>query len=695
MATPAMGTGAHTFSYPPDIKSEKSRQQHKLKTQKENPETLFKDTLNSRGKTITTNLLFYTEQPTAWHTASCTLFQYHTKHGICKGRQLCIYEDAEKDPENRHLTINFYQNGTVMIQGNSAALTNFEQTFHCLKDMVERDEANPCKQTHTDTPEDTDQNEPSTHDNTENRTPPETTENISLPQSTGLHNTVVQLQHSLALLEVEIVELSEQVHILSTKDTEQLREQLDQMRNQLKMSIQELKREMDTLYQDRQTLKKDLKELQQIMGKELSEMKDYMGRELACFKKELQQRDKQMENLTTQMRCLTTPVNAPKVPPPSPTPTPTHPKSSSTSPAPTKPSQPSNSQKEAGTPAASKKPEILQKNMTATTPAEKQPVKTEADIAILMDSNGKFLQGERLFPGLKTTKLWCPKTGDALRILSDSTFGTPSHIIIHTGTNDLRREQERVGQLICRVAEKATEIYPNTKITISTLLPRRDIHPDTIQRVNADISKGCARLPNVHLAHHPSITIRDLYDHVHIKKDKVNVFAKTLKDTAWGRQNTFTPLKTTQLRTYRTQNQTPSINLQTHHRERPPLAAQYQGPPQHAKIHIRIPHAPALHHHRSTPAHQQKPQFAPDHHPRHPQPQKHHSRQRSNMRNNPTSAAATSLPPAHAASGDNTPNPAPLPHSRSYAQALKGQANTLEMSEIRQLLNYISTQLTA
>ncbi len=124
-------------------------------------------------------------------------------------------------------------------------------------------------------------------------------------------------------------------------------------------------------------------------------------------------------------------------------------------------------------------PETPQKNTTATTPAEKQPVKTEADIAILVDSNGKFLQGEKLFPGHKTTKLWCPKTGDALRIVSDSSFGTPSHIIIHTGTNDLRREQERVGQLICRVAEKATETYPNTKITIYTLLPRKDIHPDT------------------------------------------------------------------------------------------------------------------------------------------------------------------------------------------------------------------------
>ncbi len=62
----------------------------------------------------------------------------------------------------------------------------------------------------------------------------------------------------------------------------------------------------------------------------------------------------------------------------------------------------------------------------------------------------------------------------------------------------------------------------------------------------------------------------------------------------------------------------PSRNTQSHHREWPPLAAQYWGPPHHAKIHFRTPHAPALHHHRPTPVHQQKPQSVPDHHPGHP-----------------------------------------------------------------------------
>jgi len=108
---------------------------------------------------------------------------------------------------------------------------------------------------------------------------------------------------------------------------------------------------------------------------------------------------------------------------------------------------------------------------------------------------------------------------------------------------------------------------------------------------------------------------------------------------------------------------------------------------------IRTLHAPAINHHKPTPVHQQKPQSAPDDHPWHPRPQVHHFRQRSNTRMGP-SPAATSLPPAHVPSADNTLISAPLPHSRSYAQALKGQDKSLAMSEIRQLLNYFSAQLT-
>jgi len=138
-------------------------------------------------------------------------------------------------------------------------------------------------------------------------------------------------------------------------------------------------------------------------------------------------------------------------------------------------------------------------------------------------------------------KLWCPNTQSALKSLSVDKLGSPNHIIIHTGTNDLRAQQERVATSLQTVIEKASTTFPHAKITISTLLPRKDFHPDTIQRGNANLSRACALKPNVHLAHHPTLDFTCLYDHVQLYKTAVPVFAKTLKDVALNRNRNSTP----------------------------------------------------------------------------------------------------------------------------------------------------------
>ncbi|KAJ8332586.1 hypothetical protein SKAU_G00423750 [Synaphobranchus kaupii] len=129
----------------------------------------------------------------------------------------------------------------------------------------------------------------------------------------------------------------------------------------------------------------------------------------------------------------------------------------------------------------------------------------KADIVLLIDSNGKFIEEKKLFPRHKVAKLWCPTTQTALELLSESQLGSPSHILIHTGTNNLRAEQERVATSLRAVIEKASHTFPSSKIVISTLLPRKDFHPLTINKINASISRDCALRPNVHLAHHPSL----------------------------------------------------------------------------------------------------------------------------------------------------------------------------------------------
>ncbi|CAB1351396.1 unnamed protein product [Coregonus sp. 'balchen'] len=128
-----------------------------------------------------------------------------------------------------------------------------------------------------------------------------------------------------------------------------------------------------------------------------------------------------------------------------------------------------------------------------------------------------------------------------MELLDKGQLASQSHIIIYTGSNDLRAQQERVATSLPGVIEKASAIFPNSRIVVSTLLQRKDFHPATIQRINAILSRDCALRPNVHLAHHPTLDLNCLYDHVHLYRETVPILAKTLKDIALNRSPTSPP----------------------------------------------------------------------------------------------------------------------------------------------------------
>ena len=147
-----------------------------------------------------------------------------------------------------------------------------------------------------------------------------------------------------------------------------------------------------------------------------------------------------------------------------------------------------------------------------------------------------------------------------------------------------------------RVAQTATQAFPSTKITISTILPRRDIHPATIQKINAEISRGCALMANVHLAHHPNLSIHSLHDHVHLHKDFVNTFAKNLKDVALGRSPNSPPRnnRPPSLHTARLLYPPPPMKISTH-----PASHHYHPLSQPQQHSYSTPRAT----HRTTPLH--------------------------------------------------------------------------------------------
>lgn len=83
------------------------------------------------------------------------------------------------------------------------------------------------------------------------------------------------------------------------------------------------------------------------------------------------------------------------------------------------------------------------------------------------------------------------------------------------------------------MAEKDSKEFSESRIVISTLLPRTDTPPHVIHDTNMEISRGCATLPNVKVAHHPTIGIWDLHDGVHLNRQRVRVLQRTSNILPW------------------------------------------------------------------------------------------------------------------------------------------------------------------
>ncbi|KAJ8398140.1 hypothetical protein AAFF_G00429840 [Aldrovandia affinis] len=86
----------------------------------------------------------------------------------------------------------------------------------------------------------------------------------------------------------------------------------------------------------------------------------------------------------------------------------------------------------------------------------------------------------------------------ALGLLSEQRLSDAKHILIHTGTNGLSTCRIDIAKALRQVAAKATQEPPAAKVTISTLLPRLDVPQQVIHSINAEVSRGCDLLPNVH-----------------------------------------------------------------------------------------------------------------------------------------------------------------------------------------------------
>ena len=659
-------------------KNAATRKQHKNKLMKEKPEYLFAD-LYTTGDV--SNLIFFTDQPTAWHSAISSSYPSVQNKGISKGWQLRIKE--AEDPDSVIITVNLYKNGTVMVQGD---LRTFEKDFESIKEIARKEKTalNETFVAETDSTGTTSM--PSTQENRIDQTRHQDSDS-------PLHSDQAQTQHALAhlnehviQLETELVQLREQVNAQHPGSTEEL------LLSMVREQDSNIAAHQRTAKQERDNHERRLAELTEEV-RELQRERDSCRTEITLLKGELKKREREIESLQNhihshspgQLSSTSSPrqpastlpppgqpasTSAPTGQPASITPVPGQPISSTRPPgqpisSSRPPGQPVSSSRPPGQPVSSTCPpgEPVPSTCPPGQPASStcppgQPasaIPTPAqqisdryprpEIVLLIDSNGKFIEEKKLFPNHCVEKIWCPTTERAMQLLTEAQLGSPSHIIIHTGTNELRAQQEKVAVSLRRVIEKASGNFPNSRIVLSTLLQRKDFHPATIQRINASLSQDCARRHNVYLAHHPNLDLNCLYDQVHIYKTSVPVFAKSLKDVALNRN---------------------------------------PAPPPTNSRGTSVPLSQPEHHPRSTPRNPlRRPQYHQYHEPQYPPPPLP-----PNLRPLParhTSLLTSSLPRA--------PSAEPQPSRQTYAQATQGPTPSNELNDIQRMLSLLCSHL--
>ena len=108
-----------------------------------------------------------------------------------------------------------------------------------------------------------------------------------------------------------------------------------------------------------------------------------------------------------------------------------------------------------------------------------------SNIIILMDSNRKFIDKNKLFPNEKALILACPTIERGREILQQTKFVDQHTIIIHTGVNDLENcSPQEVSNKFCELLLSYKTTYPTVKIIASSITPRKDQLNTAVKRAN-------------------------------------------------------------------------------------------------------------------------------------------------------------------------------------------------------------------
>ena len=103
--------------------------------------------------------------------------------------------------------------------------------------------------------------------------------------------------------------------------------------------------------------------------------------------------------------------------------------------------------------------------------------RNSADIIVLMDSYRNYIDFSYLFPE-KQVRVFPRRSVERARIIiNNPRFFDVEAIVIHTGTNNLEDDllsSRHIANTSIEISETALNRFPNSKIFLSEITPRRD-----------------------------------------------------------------------------------------------------------------------------------------------------------------------------------------------------------------------------
>lgn len=175
----------------------------------------------------------------------------------------------------------------------------------------------------------------------------------------------------------------------------------------------------------------------------------------------------------------------------------------------------------------------MQPTPTSNRQNKNQTPETKKDIIICFDSNKRFINFRKLWTLDGSKRMTCYTLKSVQTVIRNESAIDVKYFFMNVGVNDIgKNTPEIIIEEYKTIIRMLKEKYPDIKIIISEVTPRKgDLNKD-VMKVNKLLAELCENVDFLFLVNHSNLQDKfTLYDDRHIHKRVVPRFAANIKRT--------------------------------------------------------------------------------------------------------------------------------------------------------------------